>query len=83
MATQWLTVREAAAILKKHPETIRECIRRGLLPDRRLGGRGNYRLRPEDLDAAMVPQEKPKKQVAFSTYKIGLAKSCFAKEQKG
>lgn len=44
-----LTLNEAAEILRLHPRTVREYVRRGELKGRVIGGR--YRFRREDLDA--------------------------------
>ncbi len=44
-----LTIREAADVLRLHPRTVREYIRRGELKGRLLGGR--WRFRRKDLDA--------------------------------
>lgn len=45
----FLTLREAAEVLRLHPRTVREYIRRGELKGRIIGGR--YRFRRCDLDA--------------------------------
>ena len=44
-----LTIREAAEILRLHPRTVREYVRRGEIEGRIIGGR--YRFRRCDLDA--------------------------------
>lgn len=44
-----LTIREAAEVLRLHPRTVREYLRRGELEGRLLGGR--WRFRRKDLDA--------------------------------
>ena len=45
----FLTLREAAEVLRLHPRTVREYVRRGELKGRIIGGR--YRFRRGDLDA--------------------------------
>lgn len=44
-----LTVEEAAALIGKHPETIRRAVRRGSLPSGRASPRGRLRIRRGDL----------------------------------
>ena len=44
-----LTLREAAEILRLHPRTVREYVRRGELEGRVIGGR--WRFRRRDLEA--------------------------------
>ena len=44
-----LTLREAAEVLRLHPRTVREFLRRGELEGRVIGGR--WRFRRKDLDA--------------------------------
>jgi len=44
-----LNLNEAAEILRLHPRTVREYIRRGELEGRLIGGR--WRFRRKDLDA--------------------------------
>jgi excisionase family DNA binding protein len=46
----FLSLDEAAAYLAVHPETIRRWIVAGHLPAKRIGLRGAYRIRPNDLD---------------------------------
>lgn len=50
-----LTVEEAAAILGRHPETVRRAVRTGALPDGRTKARGRHRIRRGDLDALAAP----------------------------
>jgi len=45
----YLTLNEAAEILRLHHRTVRESSRRGELPARLIGGR--WRIRRADLDA--------------------------------
>ena len=44
-----LTIREAAEVLRLHPRTVREYVRRRELEGRVIGGR--WRFRRKDLDA--------------------------------
>jgi len=44
-----LTLREAAEVLRLHPRTVREYIRRGEIAGRIIGGQ--WRFRRKDLDA--------------------------------
>jgi excisionase family DNA binding protein len=45
-----ITVEEAAALLGRHPETIRRAVRNGSLPDGRAKARGNIRIRRGALE---------------------------------
>lgn len=45
----FLTLREAAEVLRLHPRTVREYVRRGELKGRVIGGR--WRFKRKDLDA--------------------------------
>ena len=45
----FLTLREAAEVLRLHPRTVREYVRKGEIKGRIIGGR--YRFRRGDLDA--------------------------------
>lgn len=53
-----LTVEEAAAILGRHPETIRRAVRAGTLPDGRTKARGRHRIRRGDLEALAAPNSR-------------------------
>jgi excisionase family DNA binding protein len=44
-----LTLKEAATVLRLHPRTVREYVRRGELEGRVIGGR--WKFRRKDLDA--------------------------------
>ncbi len=46
----WLTTEEAAEFLKVHVETLRRWARTGVIPAAKLGNRGGFRFRREDLD---------------------------------
>lgn len=50
-----LDVEEAAALLHRHPETIRRAVRSGVLPDRRSNPRGQHRIRRGDLEKLAHP----------------------------
>jgi excisionase family DNA binding protein len=54
-----LTVEEAAAVLGRHPETIRRAVRSGALPDGRANPRGRHHIRRGDLDRLAAPKSKP------------------------
>jgi excisionase family DNA binding protein len=54
-----LTVEEAAAVLGRHPETIRRAVRNGALPDGRANPRGRHRIRRGDLDQLAAPKSGP------------------------
>jgi len=51
-----ITVEEAAALLGRHPETIRRAVRNGSLPDGRAKARGNIRIRRGALEALATPR---------------------------
>ncbi|MBK6424145.1 MAG: helix-turn-helix domain-containing protein [Gemmatimonadetes bacterium] len=53
-----ITVEEAAAILGRHPETIRRAVRTGALPDGRTKARGRHRIRRGDLEALAAPNSR-------------------------
>ena len=46
----WLTTPEAAEYLQVHQETVRNWARKGVIPAAKLGNRGGFRFRREDLD---------------------------------
>jgi excisionase family DNA binding protein len=46
----WLTTPEAAKYLQVHVETMRRWGRTGVIPAAKLGNRGGFRFRREDLD---------------------------------
>ncbi len=48
--TRWLTTPEAAEYLQVHQETVRNWARKGVIPAAKLGNRGGFRFRREDLD---------------------------------
>jgi excisionase family DNA binding protein len=47
---QWLTSQEASEYLQIHQETIRRWAREGLIPSVKLGNRGGFRFKREDLE---------------------------------
>jgi len=57
---KWLTANEAASRLRVHPKTLYRLIRQGKVPAYRMGARGEWRLRVEDLDAAFKRYEAPR-----------------------
>jgi excisionase family DNA binding protein len=46
----WLRTPEAAKYLGVHEETIRRWAREGTIPAAKLGNRGGFRFKREDLD---------------------------------
>lgn len=59
-ATGYLSVPQAARHAGCSQDTIREWIRSGRLPDRRIGGgRGHYRIAMADLEAAIRAPDRP------------------------
>ena len=46
----WLTTEEAAEYLQVHRDTLRRWARTGVIPAAKLGNRGGFRFRREDLD---------------------------------
>lgn len=59
-----LTVEEAAAVLGRHPETIRRAVRKGALPDGRATPSGRHRIRRGDLDRLAAPRSSTYDPVA-------------------
>ena len=56
MATELLTVNDAATKLKVNPQTVRRWIREGLLPATKIGKR-QWRVRREDVERHSAPQD--------------------------
>ena len=52
----WLTTDEAAAYLQVSLETMRRWGRTGAIPAAKLGNRGGFRFKREDLDAFLEGQ---------------------------
>ena len=46
----WLTTEEAAEYLQVHVNTLRRWARDGVIPAAKLGNRGGFRFRRDDLD---------------------------------
>jgi excisionase family DNA binding protein len=46
----WIRTPEAARYLGVHVETMRNWARKGVIPAAKLGNRGGFRFRREDLD---------------------------------
>jgi excisionase family DNA binding protein len=55
---EWMTTDEAAAYLRVHVETVRRWAREGTLPAAKLGNRGGFRFRREDLDRFMEERQR-------------------------
>jgi excisionase family DNA binding protein len=47
---RWLTTEEAAAYMNVHRETLRGWARKKVIPAAKLGNRGGFRFKREDLD---------------------------------
>ena len=48
--TEWLRTPEAAKYLGVHLDTMRRWARDGVIPAAKLGNRGGFRFKREDLD---------------------------------
>ena len=48
--SRWLTTEEAARYLKVNVGTLRRWAREGVIPAAKLGNRGGFRFKREDLD---------------------------------
>jgi len=48
--SNWLTTEEAARYLKVNVGTLRRWAREGVIPVAKLGNRGGFRFKREDLD---------------------------------
>ena len=48
---EWIRTPEAAQYLGVHIETMRRWARDGVIPAAKLGNRGGFRFKREDLDA--------------------------------
>ena len=46
----WLTTEDAAEYLQVHVETMRRWAREGAIPAAKLGNRGGFRVKREDLN---------------------------------
>jgi excisionase family DNA binding protein len=46
----WVNTEQGAAYLGVHVETMRRWAREGVIPAAKLGNRGGFRFRREDLD---------------------------------
>ena len=57
--TRWLTSQEAAEYLQVHQETVRNWARKGVIPAAKLGNRGGFRFRREDLDRLLESRCQP------------------------
>ena len=55
----WLTTEEAAEYLQVHLDTMRRWARTGVIPAAKLGNRGGFRFRREDLDAFLERRRSP------------------------
>jgi excisionase family DNA binding protein len=59
LKSEWLTPEEVAALLKITPKTVKDYLRAGKLPGRKMGKL--WRIKAEDVNAFMeqLPQEAP------------------------
>jgi excisionase family DNA binding protein len=48
--SEWMRTPEAAKYLGVHIETVRRWAREGVIPAAKLGNRGGFRFKREDLD---------------------------------
>jgi excisionase family DNA binding protein len=48
--SEWVRTPEAARYLGVHVETVRRWAREGVIPAAKLGNRGGFRFKREDLD---------------------------------
>ena len=55
----WLTTEEAAEYLQVHVETMRRWARTRVISAAKLGNRGGFRFRREDLDAFLERRRSP------------------------
>lgn len=51
----WLTCLDVGREVGAHPQTVRGWIKDGVLPATRVGVRGRYRVRREDLEKIIRP----------------------------
>ena len=56
--TGWLRTPEAARYLGVHVETVRNWARKGVIPAAKLGNRGGFRFRREELDRSLEERRK-------------------------
>jgi excisionase family DNA binding protein len=54
----WLRTPEAARYLGVHVETVRNWARKGVIPAAKLGNRGGFRFRRDDLDRFLEDRRK-------------------------
>ena len=54
--SEWIRTPEAAKYLGVHIETMRRWAREGVIPAAKLGNRGGFRSRREDLDRFLEAQ---------------------------
>ena len=57
MTDELLTVKEAAERYKLHVNTIRAWVRKGVIPHLRVGPTNLIRLRAEDLETTVTPDD--------------------------
>ena len=60
----WLTTEEAAEYLQVHVNTVRRWARTGVIPAAKLGNRGGFRFRREDLDRFLEERRRDSSSTA-------------------
>ena len=55
---EFLTVTEAAARYRIHPDTIRAWVRKGAIAHSRIGPNRLIRLRTSDLEETVTPEDR-------------------------
>lgn len=64
MENQPKTVKEVAAWLRVHQETVRQWLRDGELVGINLGGKSGWRIRPDEVEAFLARREESSKNLA-------------------
>ncbi len=57
--SEWIRTPDAATYLGVHIETIRRWARDGVIPAAKLGNRGGFRFKREDLDRFLESRRRP------------------------
>jgi excisionase family DNA binding protein len=57
----WMTTSDAARYLGVHVETLRNWARKGVIPAAKLGNRGGFRFRRQELDRFLESRRRPKR----------------------
>lgn len=59
-ASEYRTVAEVAAEVRRAPAWVREAIQRGELPAVRTGPRGRYLIHADDVRLLLAPARRPR-----------------------